>query len=217
MRHHSSTTRVIAAALLILLALIVVLGVIFPPLEYLPAARWGSELESAGLKGIVAFLVLGILATSVGLPRQMLAFIGGLAYGVTGGLSISLLAALGGCWLTAMVSRRFFASIVSTRFPGPIAALDRLTRKDLFLKVLVLRLQPLGTNLLTNVCIGFTSASVPGFVAASAVGYIPQMLVFNLLGVGVRVDSQAQLLLSLFLLAISIVLGVSLYKRHIKT
>jgi len=73
----------------------------------------------------------------------------------------------------------------------------------------------LGTNLITNVCIGFTNASLPTFLAASAIGYIPQMLVFNLLGVGVRVDSQAQLALSLVLLVISIALGIFLYKRQI--
>jgi len=215
-RHPDRGGRVAGVALLLLLALIIVLGVVFPPKDYVPAARWGAALESAGVKGMVLFLLAGMLATSIGLPRQLVAFIGGLAYGLVAGLVISLLAALCGCWLTATVSRRFFASIVKKRFPGPIATLDRLTQKDLFLKIVVLRLQPLGTNLLSNICIGFTNASLPKFVAASAVGYVPQMLVFNLLGVGVRVDSQAQLLLSFVLLLVSIALGVVLYKRHVK-
>ncbi|MFK7996372.1 MAG: TVP38/TMEM64 family protein [Granulosicoccus sp.] len=209
--------RIAGAALLILLALIIGLSVTFPPKDYVPAAKWGAILESSGLAGMALFLVAGILATSVGLPRQLVAFIGGLAYGVGLGLCLSLLAALCGCWLTVTMSRRFFAATVTARFPRPIAALDRLTRQDLFLKILVLRLQPLGTNLLTNVCIGFTSASVPKFIAASALGYVPQMLVFNLLGVGIRVDSQAQLILSIVLLLVSIALGVFLYKRHIKS
>lgn len=203
-------------ALLVLLALIIGLGVAFPPADYVPAAQWGAALESAGFKGIVVFVITGLLVTSVGLPRQLVAFIAGLAYGTLPGLVLSLVAALAGCCLTAVVSRRFLASMVTERFPRAIATLDRLIERDLFLKILVLRLQPLGTNLLTNLCIGFTSASLPRFLAASAVGYVPQMLVFNLLGAGVRVDSQNQLLVSAVLLVVSIAIGAVLYKRSIR-
>lgn len=213
--HSRNRQRWISVSLLLLLVLIVGLGIAFPPADYVPAAQWGAALESAGGQGLAVFLVLGMLFTSVGFPRQLVAFIAGLAYGVASGLLLSLVAAVAGCCLTALVSRRFLAAMVIKRFPRVIATLDRLTQRDLFLKILVLRLQPLGTNLLTNVCIGFTSASLPRFLAASAVGYIPQMLVFNLLGAGVRVDSQSQLLLSMVLLVISIALGVLLYKRHI--
>jgi len=218
MIHHPSRRgRFAGVLLLVLLGLIIILGFAYPPADYLPAAHWGALLEASGAEGMAVFVIAGLLATSVGLPRQLVAFIGGLAYGIVAGLFLSLLAALSGCWLTAIISRRFFASIISDRFPRPIAALDRLTRQDLFLKILVLRLQPLGTNLLTNICIGFTQASLPKFVVASAIGYVPQMLIFCLLGVGVRVDSEAQALLSLFLLVVSIVLGICLYKRHISS
>ena len=205
---------VIAIAFIVLLAGIVALAIAFPPSEYVPAAQWGASLESAGVTGILIFLSVGIVATSVGLPRQLVAFIGGLAYGTGLGLTLSLAAALAGCLLTVTMSRRYLADFVKGRFPRPIAALERLVRDDFFLKVLVLRLQPLGTNLMTNVCIGFTSASLVRFIAASAVGFVPQMLVFNLLGAGVRVDSQAQLVLSAALFIISVVLGIYLFKRH---
>ena len=209
-----SRRRWTGAALLCLLLLIVGMGLIFPPADYVPAAQWGASLESAGAKGIVAFLITGMLATSVGLPRQLVAFIAGLAYGTVLGLLFSLTAALAGCCLTATVSRRFLSSMVTERYPRAIVTLERLVKRDLFLKILVLRLQPLGTNLLTNVCIGFTSGSLPRFLAASAIGYVPQMLVFNLLGSGVRVDSQNQLILSVVLLLVSIAIGVILYKRQ---
>ena len=204
------------AALLILLVLIIGLGFMFPLADYVPAAQWGASLESAGFKGIAAFLITGMLATAVGLPRQLVAFIAGLAYGAVFGLLLSLTAALAGCCLTATVSRRFLALMVTERFPRVIATLERLVKRDLFLKIIVLRLQPLGTNLLTNVCIGFTSGSLPRFLAASAIGYVPQMLVFNLLGSGVRVDSQSQLVLSGVLLLVSVALGVFLYKRQLQ-
>ena len=206
--------RVVTYAFVLLLLVIVVLSVLFPAKEYLPVVQWGKALESSGVSGMGLFVLAGIFSTSVGLPRQLVAFVGGLAYGVLTALPLSLLAALLGCFLTATVSRRFFHATVNRKFPKPVAALDKLIRDDLFLKVLVLRLQPLGTNLLTNICIGFTSASMTRFLAASAIGYVPQMLVFSLLGSGVRVGSQTQFALSAVLLVISIVLGLVLYRRH---
>lgn len=201
--------------LLVLLLVIVLLGFRFFSAENLPVASWGEWLQAAGIKGLVLFLMAGILATSIGLPRQLLAFIGGLSYGVSAGVLLSLLAALCGCALTATVSRRYFAKVIGERFPKPIETLNRLLTGDLFLKILILRLQPLGTNLLTNVCIGFTRTSLRVFMLASAVGYVPQMLVFSLLGAGVRVGSQTQLMLSIVLLLVSIALGVFLYKRNV--
>lgn len=206
---------IITILFVLLLVLIVVLAFLYPPADYIPAAEWGAALETAGVQGMLVFWFVGMLCTAVGLPRQLVAFIGGLAYGVLVGLALSLASALCGCWLTATVSRRLFAAAVLRRFPRPVSILDYLVRKDLFLKIIVMRLQPFGTNLLTNVCIGFTRASLPVFLLASAVGYIPQMLVFNLIGVGVRVESQQQLLLSGVLLVISLAIGAVLYKRHI--
>ena len=199
----------------VLLLVIIVLAIVFPVNDYVPAAAWGEELESAGIPGMSLFLLAGMLATSVGLPRQLVAFIAGLAYGIPLGLTLSLVATLAGCLLTANVSRRFLSSWVSGKFPKIIATLNSFVGDDLFLKVLVLRLQPLGTNLMSNVCIGFTKASLPIFLLASAVGYIPQMMVFIMLGAGLRVESQAQLMLSIILLVLSLVLAAIVYRRHI--
>ncbi len=204
----------LSIALIALLLFIVVVSLLFPPSQWIPAKVWGAQLESAGFKGMILFVLAGMLATSIGLPRQMVAFIGGLAYGVMPGVLLSFMAALLGCYLTLQVSRRFLATWVAQRYPNVVTQLDKLLRNDAFVKILILRLQPLGTNLLTNVCMGFTAVSHRVFIAASSVGYVPQMLVFALLGAGVRVGSQTQLLLSAILMLISVMLGVALYYRH---
>jgi len=51
-------------------------------------------------------------------------------------------------------------------------------------------------------------------MAASALGYIPQMLAFALLGSGIRLGSSFQLVLSGVLLLVSIIIGVVVYRRH---
>ncbi|MFT5894133.1 MAG: putative membrane protein YdjX (TVP38/TMEM64 family) [bacterium] len=203
-----------STALLVLLILIVVGTLVFKPSELIPAQEWGVALESEGSAGMLLFLAVGILSTSIGLPRQMLAFIGGIAYGVVPGVFLSLCAAILGCYLTVNLSRWLFSERVAQRYPNVIAQLQSFLKEDVFIKVLVLRLQPLGTNLLTNVCVGFTAIPIGVFLAASALGYVPQMLVFALLGSGIRVGSNAQLFLSAVLLVISILLGVLLYRRH---
>ena len=203
-----------STALIALLILIVAGTLIFKPSELIPAQAWGVALESKGSVGMLLFVTVGTLATSIGLPRQMVAFIGGIAYGVVSGVLLSLCAAILGCFLTVKLSKWLLASKVSRRYPRVIEKLQLFIKDDVFFKVLVLRLQPLGTNLLTNVCVGFTTIPLKVFLASSAVGYIPQMLVFALLGSGIRVGSRFQLGLSVVLMVISLLLGFVLYRRH---
>jgi len=164
---------------------------------------------------VLLLLALGALATSVGLPRQLVAFVAGFAFGVLPGLLLALAAAIMGCALTVLASRTVLRRWVQGRYPQVVAGLERLIKHDPFLKILVLRLHPLGTNLLTNLCAGLTSMPLGIFLMSSLVGYVPQMLVFSLIGSGVRVGSNTQLIVSVVLLVLSLALGVVLYRRHV--
>lgn len=206
--------RVTAMLMLAVVALIIMLALMFPPSQWIPAKQWGARLESAGPAGALLFVSIGALATGVGLPRQLLAFIGGLAYGILPGLLLALLAALSGCYLTVRLSTAFFSQWVRGRYPAFISQLNAVLQNDVFIKVLMLRLQPLGTNLLTNVCIGFTPVSRWRFLLASGIGYIPQMLIFVLLGSGIRVGSEFQGMLSIVLMAVSFLLGILIFRLH---
>lgn len=201
-------------ALLVLLGLILFLFWRFPPAEWLPVDAFSAWLDAAGLQGAFIFVLVGVIATAIGLPRQLLAFTGGFAYGVISGVSLSLLSAILGCLVTVLLSKNLLRTFVSERYPRFINMLDKFVAKDAFLKILVLRLQPFGTNLITNVCAGFTRIRLRTFLFSSLIGYVPQMLVFALMGSGVRVASGARISLSVVLLLISLVLGFYLYRRH---
>lgn len=200
-------------ALLLLLA-VVVLGSTVA--RHVPLEATGAWLEGQGIRAVGIFMLVGVLATAVGLPRQGLAFVAGLVWGVSSGLLVSLLAAIGGCALTSEVSRRWLAQRISERYPSVVDTLTRLVRRDAFGKIVALRLQPFGTNLLTNLCAGLTPMPRRVFLTASLVGYVPQMLVFTLLGAGVRVGSSQQLFVSGVLLVLSLALGIWLYRRHLR-
>ena len=210
----SSHTRHLLFAALLLLIILIVAASQLSDAGWLLAREWGARLQAQGLSGVLIVWLIGMLATAVGLPRQLLAFIAGFAYGAAAGLILSLSAAVAGCALTCLVANRLLGSWVRARYPRQVDAIRQFLRDDLFLKVLFLRLQPLGTNLLTNLSAGLLAVPLPTFLLASAVGYVPQMLVFVLLGSGIRVGSDAQLWTSAALLVSSLTLGWVLYRRY---
>ncbi len=182
--------------------------------EYLPLGVWRQSLAGNGLAGALAFLIFGVLATSVGFPRQLIAGVAGYAYGLVPGLFLSLLAAVGGCTLTVLAARWFLAGPVNRHFEKQVDWLRRATRGDTAMKIIAMRLQPLGTNLTTNLAAGVIGLRLPVFLGASAIGYIPQLLIFALVGSGVAVGSQTELVVAAVLFVVSLILAAVLWRRH---
>lgn len=220
MAFNSIVTKISQRKILVTLALFLILGLAAllyqtPPAEWGRAKQLGEFIDSKGVAGVLVFFIVATLATSIGLPRQFFAFAAGFAFGVPAGVFLSSLAAVGGCAITFFCSRRWLSNQIHSRYPNVVLGLNSLLSEDVFLKILVLRLQPLGTNLITNLCAGVSSISARLFLASSWLGYVPQMLVFCLLGAGVRVGSNAYLVFSLSLLLFSVITGGFLYKRFI--
>ena len=203
---------IVALAIAVLLALVVLLTQ-SPPDEWSQAQRYGERLQAASWYELMLYVCVGILATSVGLPRQLFAFISGFAFGILPGVLLSLFMAICGCAIAFSFSRRFLRQWLVKRHSRLVEGLDSLTKHDAFWKVVMLRFQPLGTNLLTNLAAGVSEMPARLFLPASLVGYIPQMAVFALIGSGVRLGSSSQLAVSFALLVVSVVLGLWLLAR----
>lgn len=182
--------------------------------ERLPLDQWREALRQAGPVGALLFVSVGMLAVALGLPRQLLAGVGGYAYGLGLGVGLSLFAAICGCALTVLAARRLLSQPLAERYGRQTAWLARLTKDDLFLKVLFMRLQPFGTNLATNLAAGVLRLHLPTFLAASLLGYVPQMLVFALAGRGIAVGSRVELAIAALLFVISLVLAAVIWRRH---
>ncbi len=203
---------IIILALALLLALVVLLTQ-SPPQEWDTAKHYGTVLQNASAGYLLLFFIVGVLATAVGLPRQLFAFISGFAFGVIPGVAVSLVMAISGCAIAFWVSRKLLRNWLLKRYEPFVKSLDLLTQNDAFWKVVMLRFQPLGTNLMTNLAAGVSHMPARLFLPASVLGYIPQMVVFALIGSGVRVGSTWQLTISLLLLAVSFVLGLWLLSK----
>jgi uncharacterized membrane protein YdjX (TVP38/TMEM64 family) len=81
-------------------------------------------------------------------------------------------------------------------------------------KTIVIRLLPIGNNLVTNLIVGVTAVKARYFIFGSLIGYIPQMAIFALMGKGVVVLSVWKIGLSIVLFIISSALSVRLYRQY---
>jgi uncharacterized membrane protein YdjX (TVP38/TMEM64 family) len=219
------TRRALGAAgrMAVLAAGLGVAGWIIRTLGLAPGGETGMEwvdhwIRGQGLWGEALFLLAGTAATAAGLPRQAVAFLGGYAFGATIGTALALLAQLLGCaasfgW-ARLLGRDWAARRLEGRFGRRLRPLhDRLVSSP-FRATLALRLLPVGNNLALNLLAGLSSVRLAPYLAASALGYLPQTLVFALLGDGVAVDRTAQLILGSALFLVSVALGVWLLKRE---
>lgn len=176
--------------------------------------RWiDNEVRGKGLQGELLFLGIGAMATAVGLPRQIVAFMAGYAFGFLQGTLLALVAAVGGCIVAFYYARLFGRSLVATRFSGRVRRLDNFIRDNPFTMTLLIRLLPAGNNLVTSLAGGVSSAAAAPFIAGSAVGYLPQTLVFALVGSGVSVDPGWRIAVGVALFIVSGALGIYLYRR----
>lgn len=174
----------------------------------------GGWIAGTGLAGEVLFVALGAIACAVGMPRQAVAFAGGYAFGLAGGLfsawAAMLLGLAASFWWARLAGRDFAAR----RLKGGLRKLDRFVADNPFSATLTLRLLPVGNNLALNLLAGLSGVAFAPFLAASALGYLPQTIVFALLGAGVRIERETQIALGVVLFAASIVLGLWLLSRH---
>jgi uncharacterized membrane protein YdjX (TVP38/TMEM64 family) len=158
---------------------------------------------------------MGGLFTAVGLPRQIIAFLGGYAFSVGLGTLLGALAALVGCVLSFSYARFFGKGLLRARLGERAGRFDRFIHGHPFTMTLLIRLLPVGNNLLTNLAAGISSIRPAYFFSGTALGYLPQTLVFALVGSGVHIAPTLKLALAIGLFLVSGALGAYLY-RHFR-
>lgn len=177
-----------------------------------PAAA-GSDGER--LRAMAVFLALGAAVTAIGGPRQVVAFFAAYFFGLIWGVALALGATVIGC-LAAFTCARYFRDLVSGLLRGRVDIAIKAWAANAFGVTLMIRLLPAGSNLVTNLAAGASGIRVLPFVVGSALGYVPQTVVFALMGSGVTVGSGARIALAIILFAISIGVGMAIYARNRK-
>ena len=175
---------------------------------------WGrGALDAPAQAGPAAFVLVAAAACAVGVPRQVVAYAAGLGFGTWTGCALALAAEVAGCAADFLWARLVARDWAARRIRGRLARLDGQLSRHPFGATLTLRLLPVGSNILLNLLAGVSAVAMGPFLLASAIGYLPQTLVFALLGGGVRVDRTEQLLLAGGLFVVASLLGLWLMRR----
>ena len=172
-----------------------------------------AHIRGQGLHGELLFVGVGAVLTALAIPRQVVAFLAGYAFGVGEGTLLGATAALGGCVLVFYYARLFGRGLLQARLGRRAARFDAFITRHPFGATLLIRLLPAGSNLLTNLVAGVSSVHARHFFTASWLGYLPQTLVFVLVGSGAQIDPATKTLLAVGLFVVSGAIGVSLYRR----
>jgi uncharacterized membrane protein YdjX (TVP38/TMEM64 family) len=167
----------------------------------------GHPLDAVGL------VALGAIACAVGLPRQVVAFVAGYGWGLLPGIALALAAQMFGCAANLFWARAVGRDFARRRLTGRFARLDTVLASRPFTATLAIRLLPIGNNLAVNLLAGISSLPASPFLAASAIGYLPQTVIFVLMGQGSQLGHRTELEISIALLVVSSLLAL-LILRH---
>ncbi|WP_321514055.1 VTT domain-containing protein [uncultured Pseudodesulfovibrio sp.] len=187
--------------------------------DMLSNTQWFNDhILGNGPLSIIIFLGVGAAFTAVGLPRQLIGFLGGFAFGA---LSGTLLATVGsglGCAIAAVYARMGGRDLVQRKLGHRVGKVNQFLQHEPFNTALAIRLFPLGSNLITNLAAGVSSIPLMPFILGSTLGYIPQNFIFALFGSGMNRESAMGVALSvgmsIVLFAVSGWLGIRVYSRY---
>lgn len=171
------------------------------------------HVRQHGLSGILSYLGVVVILAAVGLPRQLLAFAAGYSFGALYGWLWATLGVCGGALLDFFYARLLGRKLVMRHFANKIERLNRLISKAPFRTMLLIRLLPVGHNSTTSLLSGLTGIAPLTFSVASGLGFLPQHIIFSLLGSGVSVNGTVPMLVSALLFLLSLLLGYALYRR----
>jgi len=187
-------------------------------LPLLGAASAQSTLSGlvaqGGVQGEIMFLGLASLLTAIGLPRQVPAFVAGYAFGLWSGVAMALLSQLIACTVDFVWARAVARDFVKRRFGKRLNKIDAMLAARPFMTTLTFRLMPVGNNLVLNLVAGMSSVRTAPFLAASLLGFIPQTVVFALLGRGSVPSEADKLALGAAMFFVSAALGVVLLLKY---
>ena len=172
-----------------------------------------TQVRGQGVSGELLFVAVGALVTAVTLPRQAVSFLGGYAFGFVTGTLLSVFATLCGCVIDFFFARWFGRDLVKARFPNKIRRIDDFIHDNTFGMTLLIRLLPVGNNTVTSLAAGVSSVRAVPFILGSGVGYVPQTVVFALIGSGIGIDPMVRIGLGVALFFVSGALGIYLYRR----
>jgi uncharacterized membrane protein YdjX (TVP38/TMEM64 family) len=156
-----------------------------------------NRIDGLGPLAPVAFVGFCVAGIGLGLPRLGFAALGGVAFDWLAGCALAQLGTIGGC-LVNFWWARYLGRDLSLRRGGRTwnALVERVARRPIATNVL-LRLIPVGNSLALNSFLGMCPISSRDFLVGTALGTLPETLIFALLGAGAASGSAVAVALAL--------------------
>lgn len=160
-----------------------------------------ARLAEFGYWSPLVYAVAGALLTIVGVPRLLIASVGGLVFGFAWGLVWSHLAALLGSYLTFLFVRWGGRAWSLEHFPRLRGFTSQMNQRGV-LAVLLIRQLPM-PGFYNNLLLGLTPVSHRDFWIGSAFGFLPMGVTGALLGAGLLQADASQAAQYMALAAVS--------------
>ena len=143
--------------------------------------RW---IDTAGLLGILLFVLVYILAAVLMLPGVILTLAAGFLYGVIQGTVVVSVASTLGAGCAFLIGRYLARDWVKRRMAGreALLAMDEAVGREGWKIVLLTRMSPAFPFNLINYAYGLTGVSFPKYFGATWLGMLPGTVLFVYLG-----------------------------------
>ena len=182
--------------------------------ELLSEAWIDRAVRGKGIAGEMLYLGVAGVATALALPRHVVSFLGGYAFGVGLGTLLALAGTGFGCVMSFFYARGIGRPLVSARMGARVQRVEDFLSVHPFWMTVLIRLLPVGNNFATNLAAGVSRVPATPFFLGSLFGYIPQTLVFALAGSGVEVGAASRIGVAVLLFLASGFIGAWLYRRY---
>ena len=177
------------------------------------------EVRGKGISGELLYLAVGGVVTAVAVPRHVVSFLGGYAFGLGLGTALALLATEIGCVLVFFYGRIIGRPLVGARLGARVRRIEDFLAANPFSMTLLIRLLPVGNNFATCLAAGVSRVPARPFLLGSLLGYLPQTFVFTLAGSGIEMGAAPRVAFAVLFFVVSGAIGIWLYRRfrHGKT
>ncbi len=210
-----SIKRICKSVVPFLLFVITIITVHATGLDETFNTSWIDEhIRNHGWYGYLLYIGLVAFFTALAVPRQLMSFLGGYAFGIIFGTFFATVGATIGCIIAFYYARFAGKDVLQKRFGHHVHKFDTFLARNPLSMSIIIRCLPLGNNLLTSMTAGVSSVPAPQFFIGSFIGYIPQNVIFALLGSGITVSPVAKTIVSAILFVLSGLLGWYLFKKY---
>ncbi len=173
-----------------------------------------NYLKNIGFFGVLLYILMCATLICFAVPRQFIAFLSGYTFTFSWGFVYATSACLLACILCFYYARYIGQDFVKKKFNNKFKRMNSYLKDNTFFMALTLRLLPLGSNLIISLLAGVTKIKAKPFFLGSVLGYMPQSLIFALLGSGVQLEESTNFAISFILLICVSILSCYLYKKY---